>query len=173
MKRSIGILAALLVMAGCNRSANQGAINLGHVGAFSGPARESDEQAARLATCRGFYVPSLYEVHYHSDGTIARFEPRPGSGAPAVVKKAAVKSADRLDPPATSIFTPDTEFGSRFLSELFFLMIRRPPRSTPAVTLFPDTALFRSVFVERARRVRAGPRKGRRFRDSGGSPACP
>ncbi len=77
-----------------------------------------DEQAARLATYRGFYVPSLYDVHYKSDGTIAGFEPRPGSGAPAVVKKAAVKSADRLDPPATSIFTPDTEFGSRFLIEV-------------------------------------------------------
>jgi radical SAM superfamily enzyme YgiQ (UPF0313 family) len=34
------------------------------------------------------------------------------------VKKAAVKSVDRLDPPATSIFTPDTEFGSRFLIEV-------------------------------------------------------
>ena len=29
-----------------------------------------------------------------------------------------MKSADRLDPPATSIFTPDTEFGSRFLIEV-------------------------------------------------------
>ena len=77
-----------------------------------------DEQKARLAACRGFYVPSLYQVHYNADGTIAEFEPRAGSGAPAVVKKAAVKSADRLDPPATSIFTPDTEFGSRFLVEV-------------------------------------------------------
>jgi radical SAM superfamily enzyme YgiQ (UPF0313 family) len=34
------------------------------------------------------------------------------------VKKAAVKSTERLDPPATSIFTPDTEFGSRFLIEV-------------------------------------------------------
>ena len=55
---------------------------------------------------------------YNADGTIAAFEPKPGSGAPAVVKKAAVKSAERLDPPATSIFTPDTEFGSRFLIEV-------------------------------------------------------
>ena len=29
-----------------------------------------------------------------------------------------MKSADKLDPPATSIFTPDTEFGSRFLIEV-------------------------------------------------------
>jgi radical SAM superfamily enzyme YgiQ (UPF0313 family) len=77
-----------------------------------------EEQYLRLATKRGFYVPELYEVHYNGDGTIQAFEPRPGSGAPAVVKKAAVKSTDRLDPPATSIFTPDTEFGSRFLIEV-------------------------------------------------------
>ena len=77
-----------------------------------------DEQYARLASKRGFYVPHLYDVHYASDGTIAGFEARAGSGAPPVVKKAAVKSADRLDPPATSIFTPDTEFGSRFLIEV-------------------------------------------------------
>src|SRR3546814_5938810 len=30
---------------------------------------------------------------------------------------------------------------------LFFLMIRRPPRSTRTDTLFPYTTLFRSVFV--------------------------
>jgi len=77
-----------------------------------------EDQYARLASFRGFYVPSLYEVHYNPEGTIAAFEPRAGSGAPPVVKKAAVKSADRLDPPATSIFTPDTEFGSRFLVEV-------------------------------------------------------
>ena len=57
-------------------------------------------------------------MRYAADGTIAAFEPKPGTGAPPVVKKAAVKSADRLDPPATSIFTPDTEFGSRFLIEV-------------------------------------------------------
>jgi radical SAM superfamily enzyme YgiQ (UPF0313 family) len=72
----------------------------------------------RLASTRGFYIPSLYDVRYAEDGTIAAFEPRDGSGAPPVVKKAAVKSAERLDPPATSIFTPDTEFGSRFLVEV-------------------------------------------------------
>jgi radical SAM superfamily enzyme YgiQ (UPF0313 family) len=83
--------------------------------------RESSDRTelyARLASKRGFYIPSLYEVRYRDDGTIAAFEPKPGSGAPAVVKKAAVKSAEQLDPPATSIFTPDTEFGSRFLVEV-------------------------------------------------------
>jgi radical SAM superfamily enzyme YgiQ (UPF0313 family) len=77
-----------------------------------------DEQLAQLVSMRGFYVPSLYEVRYAGDGSIAAFEPRAGSNAPAVVKKAAVARSDRLDPPATSIFTPDTEFGSRFLVEI-------------------------------------------------------
>ena len=80
--------------------------------------RERDGLLPRLAAKRGFYVPSLYSVHYEPDGRIAGFEPAAGSGAPPVVKKAAVKSAERLDPPATSIFTPDTEFGSRFLVEV-------------------------------------------------------
>jgi radical SAM superfamily enzyme YgiQ (UPF0313 family) len=83
--------------------------------------RESDDRAdllTRLTRARGFYVPSFYDVRYQDDGTIAGFEPRAGTGAPAVVTKAAVKTAERLDPPATSIFTPDTEFGSRFLIEI-------------------------------------------------------
>ena len=77
-----------------------------------------EELYATLGQSRGFYVPSLYDVRYHENGTIAAFEAKPGSQAPAVVKKAAVKTTEALDPPATSIFTPDTEFGSRFLIEV-------------------------------------------------------
>src|SRR3954447_8152075 len=76
------------------------------------------ELYAKLGQSRGFYVPSLYEVRYNDDGTIAAFEAKPGSSAPVVVKKAAVRTTEALDPPATSIFTPDTEFGSRFLIEV-------------------------------------------------------
>jgi radical SAM superfamily enzyme YgiQ (UPF0313 family) len=72
----------------------------------------------RVAAERGFYVPSFYDVRYAPNGTIAAVEVKPGTSAPARVKKAAVKTIDRLDPPATSIFTPDTEFGSRFLIEV-------------------------------------------------------
>ncbi len=35
-----------------------------------------------------------------------------------MVRKAALKSTDAVDPPSTTIFTPDTEFGSRFLIEV-------------------------------------------------------
>jgi radical SAM superfamily enzyme YgiQ (UPF0313 family) len=77
-----------------------------------------DEWLDRLSRARGFYVPSFYEPVYDGPGRIAAIVPRPGSSAPAVVTKAAVKMADRLDPPSTSIFTPDTEFGSRLLIEV-------------------------------------------------------
>jgi radical SAM superfamily enzyme YgiQ (UPF0313 family) len=83
--------------------------------------REATDRAdllRRLAQERGFYVPSFYDVEYAADGSVGAFVVKPGTGAPPVVKKAAVKSTDRLDPPATSIFTPDTEFGSRFLIEV-------------------------------------------------------
>jgi radical SAM superfamily enzyme YgiQ (UPF0313 family) len=81
-------------------------------------AQDRDDLLRRLAADRGFYVPSFYDVEYTPDGTIARFVPREGTNAPAVVRKAAVKSAERLDPPSTTIFTPETEFGSRFLVEV-------------------------------------------------------
>lgn len=71
-----------------------------------------------LSSRRGFYVPSRYDVEYDGPGKVAAITPKPGSGAQAVVQKAAVKTTDALDPPATQIFTPDTEFGSRFLIEV-------------------------------------------------------
>src|SRR6478672_10052240 len=71
-----------------------------------------------LAAERGFYIPSLYEPQYASDGTLAGYSVRPGVEAPVPVRKAALKVTDAVDPPATSIFTPDTEFGSRFLVEV-------------------------------------------------------
>jgi radical SAM superfamily enzyme YgiQ (UPF0313 family) len=76
------------------------------------------ETLRRLAQERGFYVPSFYDVEYAADGTIAGWVPRESTGAPPVVKKAALRTTDACDPPVTSIFTPDTEFGSRFLVEV-------------------------------------------------------
>ena len=72
----------------------------------------------RLAQSRGFYIPSLYEVTYDGPGRVAAITPRADSSAPPIVQKAAVKAADRVDPPSTSIFTPDTEFGARLLIEV-------------------------------------------------------
>src|SRR5436190_5373357 len=69
---------------------------------------------------RGFYVPSFYEPHYAADGTLAGYRLAPGADpeTPLPVRKAALKTTEAVDPPATSIFTPDTEFVSRFLVEV-------------------------------------------------------
>jgi radical SAM superfamily enzyme YgiQ (UPF0313 family) len=76
------------------------------------------ELLGRLADQRGFYIPSFYDVEYAVDGSIARYVPKKGTGAPPVVRKAALKTTEAVDPPSTTIFTPDTEFGSRFLIEV-------------------------------------------------------
>lgn len=80
--------------------------------------RDRERILGRLSRERGFYVPSFYDVAYDGPGRVAAITPRPGTGAPVVVHKAAVKAAERLDPPSTTIFTPDTEFGSRLLIEV-------------------------------------------------------
>ncbi|MDR1988898.1 MAG: radical SAM protein [Acidobacteriaceae bacterium] len=97
------------------------------VGAFGRACREATSHAdllQRLARERGFYIPSFYEPEYASDGSLAAMRVRTDvhaldAGAIAnPVRKAAVRTTDALDPPATTIFTPDTEFGSRFLVEV-------------------------------------------------------
>jgi radical SAM superfamily enzyme YgiQ (UPF0313 family) len=87
------------------------------IGAFK-VADGRDDLLRRLAGERGFYVPSFYDVEYAADGTLSAIRPRPGTDAPAVVRKAALKTTEAVDPPATSIFTPETELGSRFLIEV-------------------------------------------------------
>jgi radical SAM superfamily enzyme YgiQ (UPF0313 family) len=81
-------------------------------------AADRDDLLQRLTRERGFYVPSLYEPEYAADGTLARYTVRAGVDAPLPVHKAALKTTEAVDPPATTIFTPDTEFGSRFLVEV-------------------------------------------------------
>jgi radical SAM superfamily enzyme YgiQ (UPF0313 family) len=85
--------------------------------AFKG-ASDRQDLLRRLAADRGFYVPGFYDVVHDADGRIDSFVARPGTGAPPVVKKAALKTTEAVDPPATTIFTPDTELGSRFLIEV-------------------------------------------------------
>jgi radical SAM superfamily enzyme YgiQ (UPF0313 family) len=71
-----------------------------------------------LGRDRGFYVPSAWTPDYAPDGTMRGMIGDPTRGGAAPVKKAAVRTTDLLDPPHTQIFTPDTEFGSRFLIEV-------------------------------------------------------
>jgi radical SAM superfamily enzyme YgiQ (UPF0313 family) len=81
-------------------------------------ASDRQDLLRRLVAERGFYVPSFYDVNYADDGTIESFVVKEGTAAPAIVKKAALRTTDAADPPATKIFTPETEFGSRFLIEV-------------------------------------------------------
>src|SRR5438132_5024440 len=69
-----------------------------------------------LAAERGFYIPSFYEPQYGADGTLSGYRAAPD--APFPVRKAALRTTEAVDPPATSIFTPETEFGSRLLIEV-------------------------------------------------------
>jgi radical SAM superfamily enzyme YgiQ (UPF0313 family) len=80
--------------------------------------RDRSALLERFTTHRGCYVPSLYDVTYDGPGRVAGIAPKPGTTAPPVVRKAAVKATDHLDPPSTRIFTPETEFGSRLLVEV-------------------------------------------------------
>jgi len=71
-----------------------------------------------LSSERGFYIPSAWTPEYAADGTLVTMHGDPAKGVIGPVKKAAVRTTDALDPPHTQIFTPDTEFGSRFLVEV-------------------------------------------------------
>jgi radical SAM superfamily enzyme YgiQ (UPF0313 family) len=71
----------------------------------------------RIASRRGFYVPSMYDVRYGDHGRTLEYVPA-DPAAPVPVRKAALAVTDTVEPPCTSIFTPDTEFGSRFLIEI-------------------------------------------------------
>ena len=83
--------------------------------------REASDRAGllrALGRSRGFYVPSFYVPRYGDDGSFGGFDLAVGADASLPVAKAAVRTTDALDPPASSIFTPDTEFGSRLLVEV-------------------------------------------------------
>ena len=89
---------------------------------------------------RGFYVPSLYDVSYREDGTIAAYtpleenipprigravsaeNPKEGSLRRAIrrgeVEIAAQLRRDEVFAPSTSIFAPQAEMGDRFLIEI-------------------------------------------------------
>ena len=81
-----------------------------------GAASDRADLLRRLSRERGFYIPSFYEPYYAADGSLAGYHV--SSGAPMPVQKAALRTTETVDPPVTSIFTPDTEFGSRLLVEV-------------------------------------------------------
>lgn len=81
-------------------------------------ATSRDHLLQALSGDRGFYVPAYWTPEYAADGTLLGMHGDATRGAVAPVRKAAVKTTDLLDPPHTQVFTPDTEFGSRFLIEV-------------------------------------------------------
>jgi radical SAM superfamily enzyme YgiQ (UPF0313 family) len=98
-------------------AAGEGEILVPAMDAAFRESADRGEVLRRLAREPGFYVPTFYEPQYGQDGALSGYAVSPGA-APLPVRKAAVRTADALDPPATSIFTPDTEFGSRLLVEV-------------------------------------------------------
>ena len=70
----------------------------------------------------GIYVPSLYDISYHDDGTVSTITPR--DGAPAVVTKRIVRDMDKAYFPVNTI-VPSTEIvQDRVMLELFRGCIR-------------------------------------------------
>ena len=67
---------------------------------------DKEEFLTAAARVPGVYVPSLYDVSYHDDGTVAAITPR--EGAPAVVTKRIVQDFDKSYFPVKTI-VPSTE----------------------------------------------------------------
>ncbi len=80
------------------------------------PRAEYLKMAARIP---GVYVPSLYDVEYCEDGRIRSVAPKPGSGAPARVKKAVVTDLDAADYPETLIVPYGEVVHNRIMLEIF------------------------------------------------------
>ena len=67
---------------------------------------EKEEFLLAAAKIPGLYVPSLYDISYHADGTVAAITPR--EGAPAVVTKRIVQDFNKSYFPVKTI-VPSTE----------------------------------------------------------------
>ena len=105
-----------VIAAGEGESAGAGA-------ASSACARRRDRDESAAPACRASAASTSRRSttsRYAADGTHRRAScRRAGTGAPAGrAEGRASRRTDALDPPATTIFTPDTEFGSRFLIEV-------------------------------------------------------
>jgi len=72
----------------------------------------------RLAQQPGMYVPSLVDVRYDATGRIEGFAAAAGADVRIPVAKASLRATELADPPSTTVFSPDTEFGSRLLVEV-------------------------------------------------------
>jgi radical SAM superfamily enzyme YgiQ (UPF0313 family) len=100
----------------------------------------------------GFYVPSRYEVRYHTDGTVAAYD-----GPGRVLRQRGWP--DKMALPQSVVLTPHTEMSMKFMVEI--------SRGCPCMCRFcwagynylPVRGFTRKQIVDRAREVRAVTRK--------------
>ena len=71
----------------------------------------------KAAQIGGVYVPSLYDISYHEDGTVAAIMPK--DGAPAVVRKRVVKDLDKAYYPDKFVVPSTDIVFDRAMIELF------------------------------------------------------
>ncbi len=77
------------------------------------------EYLRMAAQIPGIYVPSLYDVAYNRDGTIRSVTPKPGSGAPKVVRKALVTDLNGAVYPEKLIVPYGEIVHNRIMLEIF------------------------------------------------------
>lgn len=106
-----------LVALGDGEEETQQTIDLYKKWKAAGLPRESYLKMA--AEIPGIYVPSLYDVSYNADGTIESVTPKPGSGAPEVVRKAMVKNLDDAAYPEKLIVPYGEIVHNRIMLEIF------------------------------------------------------
>ena len=80
------------------------------------PARDKKANLENLAKLEGVYIPSFYQVHYNTDGTIKAFVPD-RSGIPARIKRLWLGDLGLADT-QSSIVTPHTTFSHTHLVEV-------------------------------------------------------
>ncbi len=78
------------------------------------PRSEFLKRASRI---KGIYVPSLYDIEYHSDGTVKAILPK--DGAPEVVRKAMVPDLTAADYPEKLIVPFGEVVHNRIMLEIF------------------------------------------------------
>ena len=78
-----------------------------------------EEYLRMAAQIPGIYVPSLYDVAYNEDGTVKTVTPKPGSGAPALVKKAMVLDLNEAVYPEKLIVPYGEIVHNRIMLEIF------------------------------------------------------
>ena len=86
---------------------------------WKGSGLPREEYLKMCASIPGIYVPSLYDVEYHPDGTVKAVTPKPGSGAPEVVMKAMVADLDAAPYPERLIVPYNEIVHNRIMLEIF------------------------------------------------------